>query len=249
MGDLKLKEVRRSQIDYLHRTMKSAPYEANRTLEMLQRMFQIAIHWEVLPETHGNPARSVEPFPEFPRDVWIKQDKMPRVLEEINALKENTYRVAILMLLATGCRQDELFKLKWSEVDFKGAQIHIRRQDTKTEQAHMLPMTDFLRDLLLSLRKENDFVFPSRSSKNGHLTSVSGTWHGIRKRAGITEVQLRDLRSTAASWCANDNVSLYTIQKMLNHTTPRCTQRYAKMQNTPVRIALERYHENLNQGA
>lgn len=249
LGELRLKEVRRTQIEFLHRSMKSATYEANRTLELCQRMFEIAIQWEVLPDSHGNPARNVESFPEFPRDVWIKQDKMPQVLEEINQLKENTYRVAILMLLATGCRQDELFKLKWSEVDFKTAQIHIRRKDTKTDQAHIVPMTPFIRELLNSLRRENDFVFPSRNSRTGHITTVSGTWHGVRERAGIKEVQLRDLRSTAASWCANDNVSLYTIQRMLNHTTPRCTQRYAKLQNTPVRIALERYHENLNPGA
>lgn len=249
LGDLKLKEVRRSQIDYLHRTLRNAPYDANRTLELIQRMFQLAVHWEVLPETHGNPARLVEPFPEFPRDVWIKQDKMPTVLEHIHQLKENTYRVAILMLLATGCRQDELFKLKWSEVDFKSGQIHIRRKDTKTEQAHMVPITPYIKELLESLRRENEYVFPSRSSAKGHLTTISGTWASLRKRAGISEVQLRDLRSTAASWCANANVSLYTIQKMLNHTTPRCTQRYAKLQNEPVRLALERYHESLNPSA
>lgn len=245
LGELRLIDVRRVHVNQMHKAHRAAPYEANRTLELVQRMFQLAIEWEVLPETHGNPAKNVEPFPEFPRDVWVKQDHMPKVLQHINALKNNHYRVAILLLLATGCRQDELFQLKWCDVDFKAEQIHIRRKNTKTDQAHLVPITPYIKELLDSLRRESDYVFPSRFSKRGHLTTLGDTWRSLRKRAGIEEVQLKDLRSTAASWVANDNVSLYTIQKMLNHTTPRCTQRYAKLQNAPVRLALERYHENL----
>jgi len=247
-GHLDLSEVRRTHVNQLHKRMSKAPYEANRTLELVQRMYEVAVEWEVLPDSHGNPARNVDPFPEFPRDVWVKQEQMPIVLEEINSLKSNTYRVAILMLLATGCRIEEMFKLKWSEVDFKGTQIHIRRANTKTQQAHVVPITPYIEELLLSLSRHCEWVFPNRNGTD-HLKSVSGTWHSIRRKAGIPEVQLKDLRSTAASWVANDNVSLYTIQKMLNHTTPRCTQRYAKLQNAPVRIALERYHQNLNPSA
>lgn len=246
IGHLKLTEVRRVHIYQLHSSMRHTPYEANRTLELVQRMFEVAVEWEVMPSTHANPARKVEHHPEFPRDVYIKEDQMPLVLKNINSLKNNVYRVAILMLLATGCRQNELLSLKWSEVDFKASQIHIRRRNTKTELDYLIPITPYIAELLGSLKKETDYVFPSRESKKGHLQSISGTWHTIRRDAGIPEVQLRDLRSTAATWCANDNVSLYTIQKLLNHTTPRCTQRYAKIQNTPVRVALERYHENLN---
>lgn len=246
IGHLRLTEVRRLHIYQLHSSMRHTPYEANRTLELLQRMFEVAIEWEVLPPPHANPARKVEPHPEYPRDVYVKEDQMPRVLARINELKDNKIRVAILMLLATGCRQKEMLSLKWSEVDFKAGQIHIRRRNTKTELDYLIPITPYIEELLTSLQRENQYVFASRSSSKGHLQSVSGTWHSIRRDADIPEVQLRDLRSTAATWCANDNVSLYTIQKLLNHTTPRCTQRYAKTQNLPVRLALERYHENLN---
>lgn len=249
LGHLRLQDVRRVHVSRLHKSMTGTPYEGNRTLELVQRMFEVAIEWEILPEVHGNPSRKIDRHPEYPRDVWVKQHEMPRVLEEIHNLTNNVYRVAILMLLATGCRQDELFAIEWKDVDFKGKQIHIRRKNTKTQQAHVVPITPFIEGYLQTLRRTSPFVFPGRNSASGHLESLGDTWRSLRKRAGIGEVQLRDLRSTAASWCANDNVSLYTIQKMLNHTTPRCTQRYAKMQNQPVRIALERYHENLNNPA
>jgi hypothetical protein len=60
--------------------------------------------------------------------------------------------------------------LKWSQVDLKTKTLKI--EDTKNHQAHILPLSGYLYDLLLSchFNADTDFVFPS-NSKTAWLVS------------------------------------------------------------------------------
>jgi len=63
-------------------------------------------------------------------------------------------------------------------------------------------------------------------------------WDRIRKRAGLADLRLHDLRHSFASFLVNNGKRLYEIQKLLGHTNLRSTQRYSHLS-----------HERLGQAA
>ena len=67
----------------------------------------------------------------------------------------------------------------------------------------------------------------------------------MRKRAGLTNLRLHDLRHSYASNLVNGGVSLYVVQQLLGHTNPRTTQRYAHLEQDTLTQASEVAAETL----
>jgi integrase len=82
----------------------------------------------------------------------------------------------------------------------------------------------------------NPFVIVYRA---GHLQSVRKVWDQIRTAASIPDVRLYDLRHTNASVGADEGLSLPLIGKLLGHSAPATTQRYAHVGEHPAKRAAE----------
>lgn len=54
-------------------------------------------------------------------------------------------------------------------------------------------------------------------------------WNALRRRVGLADVRIHDLRHTFASLLVNNGHSLYAVQKLLGHSDPRTTMRYAHL--------------------
>lgn len=64
-GGIKASAIKRADVAALHtRVGKRAPYEANRLLALISKMFALARRWGFVPEDHINPARDVDRFRE-----------------------------------------------------------------------------------------------------------------------------------------------------------------------------------------
>ena len=64
-------------------------------------------------------------------------------------------------------------------------------------------------------------------------------WEAVSKRAGLNGVRLHDLRHTYASFGAGGGVGLPIIGKLLGHSQPSTTARYAHLDNDPLRRGSE----------
>lgn len=73
-----------------------------------------------------------------------------------------------------------------------------------------------------------------------HLKDLQKPWRKIRASAGLEGVRIHDLRHTFGSAGVNDGMSLPIVGKLLGHTRPETTARYAHLANTPLRLAAER---------
>ena len=151
---------------------------------------------------------------------------------------EWTRAVAAIRLLAlTGCRRGEILGLKWAEVDFE--RRCLRLPDSKTG-----PKTVYLNAAALEVLagierlEDNPHVIPG-TKPGAHLRDLNRPWAWVRKRAGIEDVRLHDLRHTYASFGVGSGLSLPLVGRLLGHSKSATTDRYAHLADDPVRKAAE----------
>jgi integrase len=72
-----------------------------------------------------------------------------------------------------------------------------------------------------------------------HLVNLERPWRRIRKTAGLDDVRLHDLRHSFASIGASSGHSLLISGKMLGHSQPATTARYAHLADDPVKAATD----------
>lgn len=68
-------------------------------------------------------------------------------------------------------------------------------------------------------------------------TDLKRPWAVVRWQAGLEGVRSHDLRNNFAAFGAGGGLGLPIIGKLLGHTQPRTTARYAHLDNDPVRKA------------
>lgn len=64
-------------------------------------------------------------------------------------------------------------------------------------------------------------------------------WDAACRAAGVGHVRVHDLRHTYASWLLQSGVDLAEVGRLLGHTSPLTTQRYAHLAETPSAAVLE----------
>ena len=86
------------------------------------------------------------------------------------------------------------------------------------------------RQVLETLPREQGNPYVICGHKQGqHLVNLQNPWRRIRKRAGLEDVRLHDLRHTFACWAAKKGGSLPQIGAVLGHKQAQTTQRYAHL--------------------
>ena len=84
----------------------------------------------------------------------------------------------------------------------------------------------------------NPFVICGQET-GSHLVNLQKPWNRIRKKAGLDDVRIHDLRHSFASVGAAGGLSLPMIGKLLGHTQSATTQRYAHLAADPIKAANE----------
>ena len=242
-GSRKVADVKRPDVARLHhRIGESAPYEANRVLALVAVLFSKAAEWGLLDEGAPNPAARVQTFKERSRERWVTPAELPALVEAIGAEPSPYIRAAMKLYLLTGLRRSELIGLRWKDVDFGRREIHLG--DTKAGRSHAVALSVAAVDVLRELPRQlgSAFVFPGRVAGQP-LVNIAKSWRRIRRRAGLEDVRLHDLRRTVGSWLAEGGASLPLIGKVLNHSNASTTQVYARFAEQSARTALEKHGE------
>ena len=242
IGKLRVPDVQRSDIAALHHEMRETPYQANRTLGVLSKIFNLAELWELRPDG-SNPCRHVKRFKEKNRERFLSDEEYRRLgatLRDIEADSSETAAAiaAIRLLMLTGCRLSEIQKLRWEHVDLNAGEL--RLPDTKTG-AKVVHLGDPAIAVLRGIQRQDDNPWVIAGRKPGsHLTDLQHPWRRIRARAGLDDVRIHDLRHSFASGGLLVGEGLPMIGKLLGHTQVQTTARYAHLANDPVKSAANR---------
>ena len=136
----------------------------------------------------------------------------------------------VLLSLNTGMRQGELFSLEWESVDMRLKTISVLARHSKGNTPRTIPLNAEALEVLTEIKPDGGtgLVFKSPVT-GGRFDNVKKAWAEITKGAGLPDLRWHDLRHDFASQLVMRDVPLFTVQKLLGHSNPKMTMRYAKL--------------------
>jgi integrase len=239
IGTRKVTDIERKDIAELHHGLSHIPYQANRTLGVLSKMFNLAEVWGLRPDG-SNPCLHVKKYVEQKRERFLDVKEftaLGKVLREVEQEGSESQSAvdAIRLLMLTGCRLGEIMTLQWAHVDIKARELRLRDSKTGAKIVHFGKTGA---DVLEGIEKLDDNPYVITGKKPGsHLTVLQHPWRRIRAKAGLDDVRIHDLRHSYASGALALGEGLPMIGKLLGHTQVQTTARYAHLANDPVKTA------------
>jgi integrase len=159
--------------------------------------------------------------------------------KEMRTTVDQFAAAAIRLLIFTGCRLGEILNLRWSEVDAERGLLFL--PDSKTGRKTVVLAAPAMA-ILEDLPRAGIYVIAGESAGQKDekpRADLNRPWRAIRQRASLEDVRLHDLRHSFASVGAGAGLGLPVIGKLLGHTQPSTTQRYAHLDADPVRRAAD----------
>ncbi len=266
LGTTTANKLTRNAVARLHNKLRTTPFQANHFLATVGSMYTFAGRIGVVPEGM-NPARKIEKYPERRRERFLTGGELERLGTAIReaettgipwkvdenapnakhiAKGDNRFTridqhaaAALRLLLFTGCRLREILHLRWDNVDIERGMLFL--PDSKTgRKTVMLNAPSLL--VLAELPRAGAYVIAGGAAGTQDekpRSDLKRPWQTIAKHAGLHGVRLHDLRHTFASVGAGGGLGLPIIGKLLGHAQASTTQRYAHLDNDPVRRGAE----------
>ena len=239
LGGKYLDQIRKDEIIALHhghRAKGRAPASANRLLILMRYIFNLALKWET-PGLLKNPAKGVPLLEENnKRERYLSQEEAQRLYDAVQHSESRMLRFIVPMLILTGARKREVLDARWGDFDLQQRVWRIAL--SKSGKARYVPLSEGVVGLLDQLRAEHAtwplaqrgslWAFPNPNTGKPY-SSIYYTWDTTRKKAGLPEVRIHDLRHSFASFLINAGRSIYEVQKILGHTQIKTTQRYSHL--------------------
>lgn len=232
-------EVARADLSKLHNSLSGTPYQANRLLAVLRKFFNWCERDGYRPD-HSNPALHVQPFKERKRERFLSPAEIAHLGSVLSAIEmEGAHGphvvAAIRLLLLTGARLNEVLGMRWEWIDWEASLV--RLPDSKTGAKTVFLNAPALQVLSGTPRlADNPYVICGQK-KGERLINLQKPWQAIRARAGLNDVRIHDLRHSFASIAVASGMSLPMIGKLLGHSQPQTTARYAHLADDPMRAA------------
>lgn len=241
LGRHRVTEVTRADIAKLHHDLRHIPYEANRCLEVISKMFSLAEMWGLRPDG-SNPRKHIKKYAEEKRERFLSPAELKQVGDVLREMEDEGIELssaiaAARLLILTGCRLGEIMTLQWEHVDLAG--MALRLPDSKTG-AKVVHLGQPAIDVLSGIKKvdKNPWVIVG-TLPGARLTDLQPFWQRVRARAGLKDVRIHDLRHTFASTAVASGQGLPMIGKLLGHTQVQTTARYAHLAADPVKLAAD----------
>lgn len=230
LGGLHMDEVTPQHVDRLLNSLRQKNYASGtvgRALVLLRHIFNLARRWKVA-GVGDNPTGGFTVPADVQRSRYLTKDEAARLITSIKTDENRMAATAILALLMTGARRNEITQAKWDYVNWDDSTLLVPL--AKSGHPRTITLISSALELLRSIERVdgNPYIFPAaRTGKpSPHLFFP---WDRIRKRAGLEDVRLHDLRHSFASFLVNRGASLYRVQKLLGHAHSRSTARYSHL--------------------
>lgn len=193
----------------------------NRSLASIKKSLSLAFDAGLTPINYG---ASVKILPTHnKREMFLTVEQVSRLADA----GSDGVRAAIWIALYTGCRRGEILKLR--PEDITRNEITIHSGNTKTLRTRVVPIVPGLREWLQAI------PLPYKDYEG-----LKTGFQRARIKAEMPWVNFHDLRHSCASILMATGADLYTVSKILGHSTITTTQRYSHLEVSQQRAALKK---------
>ena len=208
----------------------------NKHAAMLNRIFNIAVHWGYLNKNafKGAAIRKL-PVGDYVQRFLTRHE----ISQLLSACKQSTHPYLYLfvkLLLLTGARKSELRLAKWRDIDADKMQLFVaiskggRSRKVQLSAAALVVLDQVrARTEALGLATTRDSWIFTNSRTQLPYTSFHIAFFRARDKAYLPTVRIHDLRHTYASLLINNGASIYEVQQLLGHYHISMTERYAQL--------------------
>jgi integrase len=264
LGTKRLTKITHADVESLHASMSDRRPQANRTLAVLSAAWSWAARHRHV-DAASNPTKGVEKYRERARERYLTKDELLRLSDALTAAEttgllysvdesnpkakhapkpENRRRkfdshsvAAIRLLTLTGARLREILDAKWEHVDLERGMMFLPDSKTGRKPIYLSAAAAAILSALPRI-DGNPYVIPGEKTGQPRV-DLKRPWNAICEVAGLDGVRLHDLRHSFASVGAGASLGLPIIGKLLGHSQPSTTQRYAHLDADPMRRAAE----------
>lgn len=227
-------EITTLDIDKLrHKLLKTgrSPQTVKHVLALLRRIIRFGVKKGLCSSPDPSKLHFEMPKVDNQKTENLTSQQLKKYLEALDREPDQDAAAFLRLALTTGMRRGALMALKWSDIDFERNFILLRGEAAKKGRTEKIPISCVAKEVLLKIHKtDSPFVFPGRNGeqrKDFRKIAVR-----VKKNAGLPDDfrPLHGLRHAFASFLASSGqVDLYTLQKLLTHSSPQMTQRYAHL--------------------
>ena len=168
----------------------------------------------------------------------LTETQLKALMEALDAETDQVMASCFRLALVTGMRKGALLALEWTDLDFEQGIITLQGRSAKKGKTAYIPMSEAAKIILEKLPHTSRYVFPNaKGEKRSDFRSMPNR---IKQKAQLpTNFRpFHGLRHTYASHLASSGkVDLYTLQKLLTHSSPQMTQRYAHLADEAMKRA------------
>lgn len=211
----------------------------DREVELLKRMLNYAVACN---ELSVNPLARVALLKQpNVRNVLVDEEAFSRLLDAA----EPALRPFLLLAMDTGMRKNEILKLKWENVNLTEGVITLRPQETKANDARIIPLTARVLAVLKALPRglpALPLLINPRTGKGWN--DVRKLFFRARHKAGLDELHIHDLRRSFVTVARRNGIPESVVMRMSGHKTHEVFRRYNIVELRDLREAVAKLNES-----
>lgn len=223
----------------------------NKDIRTLRRIFNLAIDPRGYLLEDQNPFGKIKQRKKADKPLrYVLVQEYRLLIEAANSLWWKSF---LSLAYGSGLRKGEILNLTWTDIDFENQQIYIRAKEPtehtvewepKDHENRLVPVSDESTQLLANLQTESKegfpyvFISPERfeiikrreeaklwNSRSETVNNMSRDFEVIRRRAGLLDCTLHDLRRSAiTNWA--QHLPIQVVQQLAGHSNITTTRKY-----------------------